>query len=52
MIGDMEVAMAAGCAGYISKPIDTRSFGEQMRKFLSPVTAEQTLGPIADPRPS
>ncbi len=26
--------LAAGCAGYISKPIDTRTFGSQVREFL------------------
>ena len=35
MSGDRELALAAGCAGYISKPIDTRTFGEQVRGFLS-----------------
>ena len=39
MPGDREQALAAGCAGYISKPIDTRVFGEQVRSFLSPVEA-------------
>jgi CheY-like chemotaxis protein len=34
MAGDKEEALAAGCAGYISKPIDTRTFGEQVRAFL------------------
>lgn len=37
MIGDREQALAAGCAGYISKPIDTRTLGEEVRKFLNPV---------------
>jgi len=34
MQGDMEKAMAAGCAGYIAKPIDTRSFLKQIQPFL------------------
>lgn len=37
MAGDREQALGAGCAGYISKPIDTRTFGEQIRAFLPPV---------------
>ena len=34
MSGDRAIAMAAGCAGYVSKPIDTRIFGEQVRGYL------------------
>ena len=34
MLGDKEVALQAGCAGYISKPIDTRTFGLEVRQFL------------------
>jgi CheY-like chemotaxis protein len=34
MAGDREEALAAGCAGYISKPIDTRTFGAQVENFL------------------
>jgi CheY-like chemotaxis protein len=35
MPGDREEALAAGCIGYISKPIDTRTLGDQVREFLS-----------------
>lgn len=35
MQGDEEKARDAGCAGYISKPIDTRSFLETVGKFLA-----------------
>jgi CheY-like chemotaxis protein len=35
MAGDRERALAAGCIGYISKPIDTRILGDQVREFLS-----------------
>ena len=34
MVGDKERTLNAGCAGYISKPIDTRTFGAQVREFL------------------
>jgi CheY-like chemotaxis protein len=34
MRGDREEAMTAGCVGYISKPIDTRTFGDQVRMFF------------------
>jgi signal transduction histidine kinase len=32
--GDRERALAAGCNGYISKPIDVDTFPEQVREFL------------------
>ena len=35
MQGDEEKARDAGCAGYISKPIDTRSFLETVGKFIA-----------------
>jgi CheY-like chemotaxis protein len=34
MRGDEEKALAAGCAGYITKPINTRTFGRQIRELL------------------
>jgi CheY-like chemotaxis protein len=34
MTGDRELAINAGCAGYISKPIETRTFGLQVRQFM------------------
>ena len=34
MNGDRELALEAGCAGYIAKPIDTRTFAGQVRQFL------------------
>lgn len=38
MTGDRELALEAGCAGYISKPIDVRSLGDQVRQFLPTVS--------------
>jgi CheY-like chemotaxis protein len=35
MAGYRDQALAAGCSGYISKPIDTRTLGGQVREFLS-----------------
>jgi two-component system, cell cycle response regulator DivK len=34
MAGDRERALNAGCAGYLSKPIDTRTFAAQVREIL------------------
>ena len=34
MLGDADEALAAGCAGYIAKPIDTRVLGDQVRRYL------------------
>jgi len=34
MTGDRAHALAMGCAGYISKPIDTRTFGASVRRYL------------------
>ncbi len=34
MEGERERAEAAGCDDYITKPIDTRAFPEQVRKYL------------------
>jgi CheY-like chemotaxis protein len=33
MEGDKEKALAAGCAGYISKPIETRSFLKTIAEY-------------------
>lgn len=37
--GDEEIAQAAGCHGYITKPINTRSFGSVVRSYF-----DQRLG--------
>jgi len=36
MAGDRELSLAAGCSGYISKPIDTRTIVNEVGRFLSP----------------
>lgn len=35
MAGDREKALAAGCTGYIEKPINPKTFTEQIQQFLS-----------------
>ena len=39
MRGDEENARASGCNGYITKPIDTRTFAETVREFLESARA-------------
>jgi CheY-like chemotaxis protein len=34
MKGDEAAALAAGCDGYLTKPIDTRTFPDQITRFL------------------
>jgi two-component system cell cycle response regulator DivK len=34
MRGDEARMRAAGCDGYLSKPIDVKKFGAQVREFL------------------
>ena len=36
MKGDEEKALAAGCDGYVSKPIDTRALPRLLERFLRP----------------
>jgi CheY-like chemotaxis protein len=35
MSGDRDLALKAGCVGYIAKPIDTRTFGAEVRQYLA-----------------
>lgn len=39
MAGDREKALAAGCDGYIEKPIDPETFVSEISKFLPPGSA-------------
>jgi two-component system, cell cycle response regulator DivK len=36
MVGDKEMALAAGCTGYIEKPIDPEAFVRDIEKYLNP----------------
>ncbi len=46
MRGDERVAMAAGCDGYLTKPIDTRAFSEQVTQFI---VSFQTQNQVSNP---
>ena len=43
MAGDREQALAAGCIGYVSKPIDTRTFADEVRKFIQAERPESVV---------
>lgn len=47
MIGDREEALAAGCAGHITKPIDIDVFGDQVRGFLKLASTTRRPRPIS-----
>ena len=44
MEDERERAMAAGCDGYITKPVDTRVFPGQVREYLDDSLEEGTRG--------
>src|SRR5207248_2100322 len=43
MSGDRELALRAGCAGYIAKPIETRTFGAVVAQFLRAAGGERRV---------
>jgi CheY-like chemotaxis protein len=42
MKGDEETALKAGCDGYLTKPIDTRTFVAAVTKFIAAASVRQT----------
>jgi CheY-like chemotaxis protein len=40
MKGDEEIALKAGCDGYLTKPIDTRTFTETIMRFVASARLE------------
>ncbi len=42
MKGDEELALDAGCDGYLTKPIQTRTFIETIRRFIASAGERQT----------
>jgi len=42
MKGDEELALNAGCDGYLTKPIDTRTFIESITRFIASANLRQT----------
>ena len=47
MKGDGEAAAAAGCDGFITKPIDTRTLADEVRRHLPDLGFEKTLDTTA-----
>lgn len=46
MVGDDQKARDAGCDGYITKPINTRTLPEQLKPYLTPTpVADREEGP-------
>jgi len=46
MKGDKEKVIAAGCDGYITKPINTRQFVQQVKEYLNIELAEEKHNPV------
>jgi len=52
MKGDEEKAIAAGCDGYITKPIDTRTLGEKIRQLMSGRGEPAPAAPVREAIPA
>jgi CheY-like chemotaxis protein len=46
MKGDEEIALNAGCNGYLTKPIDTRTFVATVTKFIASANLPDTNNPL------
>ncbi len=44
MVGDREKCLAAGAEGYIEKPIDPESFGDEVERFLPAAQGDVVQG--------
>lgn len=44
MVGDREKCLAAGAEGYIEKPIDPESFGDEVERFLPVAQGDAAQG--------
>ena len=49
---DEQRALEAGCNGYLTKPIETRTLGKTIRQFLEPEPAREQPVPEAPPIPA
>ncbi len=45
MKGDEQLALNAGCDGYLTKPIDTRTFVATVKKFIAAANLRQSKNP-------
>lgn len=52
MKGDEERATAAGCDGYITKPIDTQTLGRRIREYVDRHAAPNLAGAPVEPTPA